>query len=294
MTISPLLRKLFNWGGSALAVIAIAFVILRFHSYWVDVKLNEISIFEWCLIFMMAIIYGSANFLLAFAWRDILKYLGVSADSIAAIKIYGVSQLAKYVPGNIFQLAGRQALGMAEGWSAVGLVKSSIYELVLIAMAGGLFGTLIIPLFEVSFSQLFSAIFLIFLAGAISVGLIRFFNRHLMVAFLWQLLFLLLSGGVFVILLYTISGRTELVYSHLSVVCGAFIVAWLIGLVTPGAPAGVGVREVVLLFLLKGIANESDLLMAILFGRLVTVVGDFLFFLFTGTLLQNLLTNKKR
>ncbi|MEN3751904.1 hypothetical protein ABC733_01805 [Mangrovibacter sp. SLW1] len=243
---------------------------------------------------MMAFIYGSANFLLAFAWRDILKYLGVSADSTAAIKIYGVSQLAKYVPGNIFQLAGRQALGMAEGWSAVGLVKSSIYELVLIAMAGGLFGTLIIPLFEVSFSQLFSAIFLIFLACAISVGLIRFFNRHLMVAFLWQLLFLLLSGGVFVILLYTISGRTELVYSHLSVVCGAFIVAWLIGLVTPGAPAGVGVREVVLLFLLKGIANESDLLMAILFGRLVTVVGDFLFFLFTGTLLQNLLTDKKR
>lgn len=52
-------------------------------------------------------------------------------------------------------------------------------------------------------------------------------------------------------------------------------------MVTPGAPAGVGVRELVLLLLLKGLAADTDLIMAVLLGRLVTVIGDLLFFMAT-------------
>ena len=56
--------------------------------------------------------------------------------------------------------------------------------------------------------------------------------------------------------------------------CGAYVLAWLIGLLTPGAPAGVGVRELVLLFLLKGEISETDLVFAVLLGRIMTVGGD--------------------
>ena len=42
-----------------------------------------------------------------------------------------------------------------------------------------------------------------------------------------------------------------------------------------------GVREFVLLFLLKGMISESDLLLAVVLGRFVTVLGDLLFFLLT-------------
>jgi len=45
----------------------------------------------------------------------------------------------------------------------------------------------------------------------------------------------------------------------------------------PGAPAGVGVRELVLLFLLKNVVAEAELLLAVVLGRLVTVMGDLLF-----------------
>jgi uncharacterized membrane protein YbhN (UPF0104 family) len=56
------------------------------------------------------------------------------------------------------------------------------------------------------------------------------------------------------------------------------VLAWLAGLVTPGAPAGMGVRELVLLFMLNGIVIEEDLLMAIVLSRIVTVMGDVLYF----------------
>ena len=58
---------------------------------------------------------------------------------------------------------------------------------------------------------------------------------------------------------------------------GAYVLAWLAGLVTPGAPAGVGVRELVLLALLKGSVGQTELLLAVLLGRLVTVGGDVAF-----------------
>jgi glycosyltransferase 2 family protein len=38
------------------------------------------------------------------------------------------------------------------------------------------------------------------------------------------------------------------------------------------------VRELVLLFLLKGLVSEADLLLAVMLGRVVTVAGDLAFF----------------
>jgi uncharacterized membrane protein YbhN (UPF0104 family) len=63
-----------------------------------------------------------------------------------------------------------------------------------------------------------------------------------------------------------------------TIASGAYVVAWLAGLVTPGAPAGVGVREMVLIFLLGHAIPETELLPAVVVSRLVTVAGDVLFF----------------
>jgi glycosyltransferase 2 family protein len=107
----------------------------------------------------------------------------------------------------------------------------------------------------------------------------RFAGREPAWAFAWQMLFLLISGTVFVSLLGVIAGGEEMATQHWLAIGGAYVVAWLAGLVTPGAPAGVGIREMVLLFLLKGLVIDTDLLLAVLLGRLVTVSGDLVFFL---------------
>jgi hypothetical protein len=93
----------------------------------------------------------------------------------------------------------------------------------------------------------------------------------------WQIIFLTISGTVFTFIVSAVVPSTD-IYSVFSTFCSAYIIAWLAGLVTPGAPAGVGVRELVLLFLLGGQVAEADLLLAVILGRTVTVVGDLMFF----------------
>ena len=50
-------------------------------------------------------------------------------------------------------------------------------------------------------------------------------------------------------------------------------------MLTPGSPAGIGVREFILLILLRDVVSEVDLLASILICRTLTVFSDIMFFL---------------
>jgi hypothetical protein len=275
---SASIRRSLHWIGSVLALLGVVFVAFKLHSYWVDLDISRINLDGWCLIVLFALIYGSANLLLSLAWWYLLRHLGASITCAGTIKVYGISQLAKYLPGNIFHLAGRQALGMSAGLSASVLAKSTIWELGALAIAGSLFGWLILPLTLTGISEVASVLLLLSSAILIAVLLRKIVGNLPIWSFVCQLLFLAISGMVFVALLDLIAEGEGLILRHFLMISGAYILAWLIGLVTPGAPAGVGVREMILLLLLKGLITEMDLLTAILLGRLVTVAGDLIFF----------------
>lgn len=275
----PIIRRSLALLGSALALLGVVFVAFRLHAYQAELDLSRISISAWAVISVLALAYGLANVLLSLAWWHLLRHLGVSTTRFGSIRLYGLSQLAKYVPGNIFHLAGRQALGMAKGMPAGALAKSTVWELALIAIAGALFGWLVLPLLVPGFPEVASVAILL-VTVALAAQLLRTkTGTGVAWAFLWQILFLFCSGAIFVALLLLISGSNELGSAQWVTIAGAYVLAWLVGLVTPGAPAGVGVRELVLLFLLNGLVAETDLIMAVLLGRVVTVVGDLLFFI---------------
>ncbi|NIG98135.1 MAG: hypothetical protein G5701_02350 [Serratia symbiotica] len=279
MTVTPVLKRTLHWIGNGLAIIGIFFVILRMYREWHVRDLSCISLNIWLAVACLAIFYFFDSFLLAFAWRRILKSLGVYVSRAWSIKIYGISQLAKYVPGNVFHIAGRQALGMSAGISGGILAKSIGWEIGLISVSGAVFSWLVLPLL-ITFVTLPASIALILLT-IVGLGYIlyRFFSFHLFLAFIYQISFLLISGGIFVILLGALLQNEG--GAHLQewiFICSAYVVAWLVGLVTPGAPAGVGVREFILLFLLKGLVNDADLLIALVLGRILTFAGDLLFF----------------
>jgi hypothetical protein len=58
----------------------------------------------------------------------------------------------------------------------------------------------------------------------------------------------------------------------------AFAIAWVVGFVTPGAPAGIGVREALLLLMLSGSMGSVETSLLILALRIVTTLGDILCF----------------
>ncbi|MGK7245410.1 hypothetical protein ACSPAH_07265 [Buttiauxella agrestis] len=182
---------------------------------------------------------------------------------------------------------------MAAGLSGVVLAKSTLWELGAFAIAGSLFTWLILPLILPSFPQGISVLLLIGSITLIAGLLHRIVGRQPIWSLMCQLFFLVISGTIFVALLGLIVDGENMVFRHCLMIGGAYILAWLVGLVTPGAPAGVGVREMILLLLLKGLVTDIDLLMAVLLGRLVTVVGDLIFFVAASSIPDKFCTFEK-
>lgn len=284
MNRQPRLKRIFHAASSVLALAGVLFVVLKIAHHWTDIDVSGLGSTAWAGLGIAAVAYGLANALLARAWWHLLRELDVHVPWPKALRIYGVSQINKYIPGNIFHLAGRQTLGMAAGWAARPLATSALWELIMLATLGALFGTLALPLFWSPFPPLPAIALWAGLSAFIYAALRRGGVPGIARAMWLQTCFLATSGAVFLTVLMVTHKTTPEAGLLLPAACGAYVLAWLAGLVTPGAPAGVGVREAVLLFLLKGLFAPSDLLVAAVLGRIVTASGDVLFYLSALTL----------
>jgi glycosyltransferase 2 family protein len=264
-----------HWCGSILAIAGTVFVVLRLREYGGEIDLGRFGMTEWLVLVALALIYGLSNLTLAMAWWNLLQKFSANVSRRWAIRTYGISQIAKYVPGNIFHLAGRQTIGMAAGLPAWPLAKSAIWELGLLALAAAIFSVLAIPL-TTSGTSILPMVIVFVLAVSVTAGVLqRYTVGPVAIAFAWHVLFLAVSAAIFAGLVELLSPLPDV--SLLPALGGAYVLAWLAGFATPGAPAGLGVREFVLLFLLHGLVDETDLLLAIVLGRIVTVCGDCVF-----------------
>ena len=273
------MKKYMHWFGSAVAVIGIFFVAIRLRDYSAQIDFKDFGQEIWWVVGACAVAYCIANTLMALAWWNLLVQFGAVTPRHWAIRTYGISQLAKYVPGNIFHLAGRQAMGMAAGVSGWSLAKSTFWELGMLAIAGSLFGALVLPLLVTWLPLQLGLVAFVLALAVVAVAFAIYFGPAALRAFGLYVTFVTISGVLFVCLIEMIFPSALTSSSSWIVLCSAYIVAWLIGLVTPGAPAGVGVRELILVFLLQGLVGESELVLTVVLGRVVTVTGDFLFFL---------------
>ena len=81
-------------------------------------------------IIICSFIYGISEFLLSFAWRRLIILCGHKKISLNLCnEIYGKSQIAKYIPGNIFHVLGRHLLGTNAGIKNLVLTGATILEI---------------------------------------------------------------------------------------------------------------------------------------------------------------------
>ena len=281
---TPTFRKLLNCIGSLIAIAGITFVLLKLNNYKEQIDWTILSSSVWLKIILYSALYGGANILLALAWRFLSRHFGANLSITQAVSIYGITQLAKYVPGNIFHFAGRQAMSMAAGLPGWAIAKSALWELAILSLAGTTFFILAAPLFVDAISTGTSIFLYLSVLGVILLFSKLFNKTKIAIAFLLYSIFLAVSGYIF---LACIQFTYHALHPSLSVsisIISAFIIAWLAGLITPGSPAGIGIRELVVVFLLKSLVPESDLLIAVISSRIVTIFGDLLFFLYAGFL----------
>jgi uncharacterized membrane protein YbhN (UPF0104 family) len=63
-----------------------------------------------------------------------------------------------------------------------------------------------------------------------------------------------------------------------------YILAWIIGMLAIGIPAGIGVREGAAIFFTQNIDYEGSILSAIILMRIISIVGDIIIFIATSPL----------
>lgn len=261
-----------------------------------------------------AIAYGAALVPLAVTW-GYLANLGSNTRPPAwqALSIYGRSQFAKYLPGNVFHYAGRQVLGQGFGWSQSGMVLGSILEIVLVAAAaasmvlaygafaeGALFSLIPKTALAIGLMACLAAPWALFL-GAPHVPLlgrllpkydaVRFLRSPLLpAAFLVYVIYFAASGVIAWLALGTIGISIDA--ALFPTIAAGFIASWLIGYITPGASGGIGVREAAFALLLGGTLGEPTALALALALRFATTFGDLLNFV--ASLLIHRMFNRTR
>jgi hypothetical protein len=251
---------------------------MRFAAYAGELKVTTFTPRTWAVLAGASLLYGASNALLALAWREILLRFDTVIDRRSALRTYGISQIAKYVPGNVFQFASRQVIGLSRSLAGGALARSVYWELGVLSSSGVLVGLLALPLLLQDLPVWGGGALFVAAAAGAGVAVSRRLGRPVAAAVAYHVAFLALAGGVFLVVL-TDLGSPSVTQAGLALAAvGSYVVAWLAGLLTPGAPAGVGVREVVLLFLLGDQQPEQALLVAVLAHRAATLVGDVLFF----------------
>ncbi|MEJ5349193.1 MAG: hypothetical protein WHS46_10965 [Desulfosoma sp.] len=183
-----------------MAVAGVILVVFRLREYGPGIDLACFSGQVIPGLTVLVCIYSLSNFMLAFAWRHLLYVRGIHATGQWAVRAFGVFQLAKYVPGNIFRLAGRQAMEMPDAINGWALARSTIWDLGLLVLAGSKFGVLALPLIEPSFQGSWAMGVFAIVVGTVGLGIGRFVGAPPPRAFILYVRFLLVSCLLFVAL----------------------------------------------------------------------------------------------
>ncbi len=252
-------------------------------------------------IFICSVIYGLSEFLLSFAWRRLLKMCGhkdISANTCN--RIYGKSQIAKYIPGNVFHVVGRHILGSQAGIKNIVLAGATIYEilgLISISVLIGFGGMIVFGLSNIYFSLyqiiliLFSTIVITSLITALAPYLMSLRGIILPYRGIWDAVINISKIYVFYFIFFLIAGLLLVIIVNLFLdininliakLIVIFSIAWLAGFIIPGAPGGIGVREAVIIFFITPIIGEAQSVAIAIALRFVTLLGDVWFLMISN------------
>jgi uncharacterized membrane protein YbhN (UPF0104 family) len=292
-------KQLLSIAGILLTLAAILFIGRLLWRYGETILTAPLDASHLALFIAGSLVYSITGALLAVSWFRLLHLFGKPGIPFPhSFKIYARSQMAKYIPGNVFQFAARHVSGRTHGIGHGPLMASMMYEIVGIAWAAGVLGLTGFLLYRLRQPHLSLP-----LIALVCVGLFLFpaiFNkaahrikflepmairetssiaifRRIAPIYLLYILFFIINGCVFVLAVNATSGSRLL--DNGSLVLSIYAVSWLAGFLTPGAPGGIGVRETVMVLLLTPIVTQPAALLAALFFRLINIFGDILLFL---------------
>lgn len=279
-----------RWGFVVVAVGFLAWAL------WIqrDAVAEALALAGWSTV-LVALLVSLVFLTLTFvAWRVILHDLGARISWGGATVVYGVGQLGKYVPGGVWNIVAGAELGtnhrVPRRATVVSLAVASVLTLVT-GFAVGTLSFLFAPRLAQDWwwvalvlSPIVLCLFPPVMNRLIALGMRLLRREELPSAMSYRGL----GGATGVTLAAWVASGVQLwiiavgmgmdaEWSTLLVCIGASALGWAVGYVAVFAPAGVGVREVIVLVALGGLLPEGSVLAAVVLSRVLTILADVAF-----------------
>ena len=281
--------KALRIGGRLLAAALVVAIGVRLWQLWhhhpVDFGTLDGGIFS-----LAVLASGVAVTAYGLVWPYILRKLGTDAP-FTWVGLFLKSQLGKYLPGSVWQYAGRVALARDRGVPVGRAVVSLVAELVLSTLAAGVVGFLVLGPAEAGIA--FGGFVALVFAGITSRERLAEVDRRLtsplrsrlrldrgdvvaavhaapLIGVLYLVVWILYG------LAFWLTGRAlfAVPITRLPAYVGVFALAWLVGLIAVFAPGGVGVREAVIVALLRNRLGEANAIVLAAASRIVLTAID--------------------
>ncbi len=295
------IKKLLKLAGHLVVIAALAFVVKKIID--MDIKLSDLSSPRVIGAFALSLVIQAAQIIIAcYPWLMFTRSLsGSKIPYSAAMPVYTQSNIYKYLPGNVFQYVGRNKLAADMEISHVDVACATILDVFFCVFWTGvvsviLLGGKIAELLGKYGKNLLivGAAGVLFLIAAVIVVKLRFSDKvkgylsryskafeksnrsQLLSGIFYYFAHNCVSAAMYLGCVALIVPQAET--RELFALTGAFLFAWIIGFVTPGAPGGIGIREGVMLFVC-GDQYADRIVLFVLVMRIASVFADVAAFL---------------
>jgi glycosyltransferase 2 family protein len=264
----------------------------------VEVATIRIDAYDWLILAIAIVVTIIAHVWSGWVWTWILAIFKQPLGVKEGIRIYLVTNIAKYSPGNIWHFYGRISAVGKKGGSRGAATLSVLLEPLLMAAAALLIGLLSSPLGSglgetIDFDR---QIYLqLACLGAILIGIQpRILNillhrlsrsknkadataaeaieltKYPLAPFLGEMGFVILRATGFIL---TFVALQTITWQQIPQLLTSFSFAWLLGLIVPGAPGGLGIFEVTAFGLLDNHQFPSEIAAVALY-RLISILAE--------------------
>jgi hypothetical protein len=251
-----------------LLVAALVFVALRARSLWHGSHI-EWGHVDWVALAGALVLAAAGTAAGALIWLAILRGLGVRTER-RWVWLFFQTQLGKYIPGSVWQYAGRTAVARTYGLPVRTVARSLPIEFVAAAIAAGATGAFLLGWWGAAVIAA-AAIVLLVVERPARVRAVAY-PTTIRATLLYVPVWLMLGASFW----FCAHGLVGAPAQDFAFYMGAFAIAWLAGLVAIYAPGGIGVREAVLVAFLGGRIGAADALVVAAASRLILIVVDVL------------------
>lgn len=262
--------------------------------HWQEVAAIEISRRGWGYLATALAVTLLAHVWCGWVWSWILREFYPSIGGLWGARTYLKTNIAKYLPGNVWHFYGRIWAAKAAGVPLAAAIVSVLIEPLLMAAAA-----LIVALGSSRLATGSAAQAIPWAGQAIGLAIVllavhpRLLNpllgklmrakaadleaeplqvrRYPIVPLLGELSFVLLRSAGFLLVLQALQ---PIAPAQVPLLLTAFSLAWVLGLVIPGAPGGLGVFEATAIALLSQQFSAGIVLSLVALYRLISVAAE--------------------